>query len=292
VITFLKDFVQITHNYGKSVEELLGNFNSRVTGAYEPEFLKQNDYLNRFLRYQRTTLLSLAEEMKSKIVASLLTTNKIIQDGSREKIGVAKKELSELELQLAERDKSCKKLDASLVEGQEILAKIKVVNTSNQAQPSKTKQLQKLEGSKIFDAEKCMEVKTKINENSGKLDEITKRFNNRCQKGCALIKEMVSDLDTDECSRRRTLITSVRNVHNMLMEGYEMFTNKSDFDQQINAIKANHLELVIPSMPISWIDHPMEEPLSENYAEAFVAKLNNDSYEKYADNVNEDRYLL
>lgn len=113
-----------------------------------------------------------------------------------------------------------------------------------------------------------------------KFDEITKRFNTRCQKGCSNIKQLIVDLDADESSRRRTLITSVRNVHNMLMEGYEMFTNKNDFDSQINAIKASYLEIVVPSMPVSWIDHPVEEPYADVYGESFVAKLNNDSHEK------------
>jgi len=138
--------VQITFTYGKSVEDMFANFNNRVAGSFEAEFLRENDYVSRFLRYQRTTLLSLAEEMKNKIVTSLLTTNKIIQDGSKEKIVFAKKELSELEVMLMERDKCSKKLEASLAEGHDILAKIKAVNISTQPQPTKFKQIQKLEG--------------------------------------------------------------------------------------------------------------------------------------------------
>lgn len=125
-----------------------------------------------------------------------------------------------------------------------------------------------------------MELKQKLNENSMKFDEVTKKFNTRCLKGCSSIKQVIVDIDADESSRRRTLITSVRNIHNMLMEGYEMFTNKNDFDSQINAIKASYLEVVVPSMPVSWIDHPVEEPYADVYGESFVAKLNNDSHEK------------
>lgn len=146
MINCLRDFVQITYTYGKSVEDMFANFNNRVSGVYEAEFLRENDYVSRFLRYQRTTLLSLAEEMKNKIVTSLLTTNKIIQDGSKEKITFAKKELSELELLLMERDKCSKKLEVCLAEGHDILAKIKAVNISTQAQATKFKQIQKLEG--------------------------------------------------------------------------------------------------------------------------------------------------
>lgn len=129
---------------------MLVSFNNRVTAVYEQDFLKQNDYLTRFLRYQRTTLLSLAEEMKNKIVTSLLTTNKIIQDGSKERLTAAKKELGEIELLLVEREKYSKKLEASLTEGHDILSKIKAVNTSTQPVPTKTKQIQKFEGTVRF----------------------------------------------------------------------------------------------------------------------------------------------
>lgn len=142
--------MQLTFTYGKSVEDMLASFNNRVTAVYEQDFLKQNDYLTRFLRYQRTTLLSLAEEMKNKIVTSLLTTNKIIQDGSKERLAAAKKELGEIEVLLTEREKSSKKLEASLTEGQDILSKIKAVNTSTQPVPTKAKQIQKFEGTAWF----------------------------------------------------------------------------------------------------------------------------------------------
>lgn len=138
--------MQLTSTYGKSVEDMLASFNSRMASVYETEFLRHNDYLTKFLRHQRTTLVTLAEEMKNKIVTSLLTTNKIIQEGSKDRIATAKKELSELEVLLVEREKASKKLEASLTEGQDILSKIKAVNTSTQPVPTKAKQIQKFEG--------------------------------------------------------------------------------------------------------------------------------------------------
>lgn len=125
-----------------------------------------------------------------------------------------------------------------------------------------------------------MEIKTKQNENAAKFDEITKKLNSKNQKGCAMIKQILCEVDGDECSRRRTLITSVRNIHNMLTEGFQLFTTKNDFERDISAIKAGYLELVVTGMPVSWIEYPVVEPLSDPFSESFVSKLNNDSQEK------------
>lgn len=95
-------FTQST--YGKNIEDILNSFVSR-TSYFDQEFLRDNDYFLRFLRFQRQLYIGLSEEMKTKIILSVFNTSKIITDSNKDSISQCKKELADLDLFLAERSK-------------------------------------------------------------------------------------------------------------------------------------------------------------------------------------------
>ena len=94
----------IQSTYGKNIEDILNSFVSR-TSYFDQEFLRDNDYFLRFLRFQRQLYVGLSEEMKTKIVLSVFNTSKIITDSNRDSIAQCKKELADLDLFLVERNK-------------------------------------------------------------------------------------------------------------------------------------------------------------------------------------------
>ena len=86
----------------------MNSFVAKTSNAYDGEFLKENDYFIRFLRFQRQLYVGLSEEMKTKIVLSVQNTSKIITESNRDSIAAVRKELSEIDALMNDRSKQVK----------------------------------------------------------------------------------------------------------------------------------------------------------------------------------------
>ena len=89
-------------------------------------------------------------------------------------------------------------------------------------------------------------------------------------------------IDSDENSRRKTIITSIRNIQLMVIEGYETYSTRSDFEMRLKVKKNPYLELVLPKMPVSWVACPAEEPPFEEYLERSAHRISNEALDRYA----------
>lgn len=133
----------------------------------------------------------------------------------------------------------------------------------------------------VLQLEKYIELKLKRNEHSMRFDELTKRFNVKLKETTSKIAKLLQTLDQDENSRRRTLIISIRNIQSMIIEGYEVYSGKNDFESKLKWTKHNYLELIVPKMPLSWLDQPFREDYYDTHVDNFMHKLSNERNEKY-----------
>lgn len=238
------------------------------------QFLRENDYFARFLKFQRTLFLNLSEEMKTKIILSVTSTNKIIHDSSKELLTSCKRDLKEMELVTSEREKYVKSVDIISLEIRDILNKIRMLNSEKLQTPDrKPRQMGKFE-------DRLIELKLKRNELSIKFDEITAKMNSKMRESSQKIMKSLKAIDMDENSRRRTLIIGIRNIHNMVVEGYESYGSKNDFESKLKSFKPDYLEMVVPKMPISWVGVPYPEVGYEQFLENSNLRMNNDAWER------------
>lgn len=73
---------------------------------------------------------------------------------------------------------------------------------------------------------------------------------------------------------------SLRNIQSMVIEGYELFNNKHEYDSKLKEIKKDYLELVLNGVPISWITQYTEVPNFNQFIESSGIKYSNDITEK------------
>lgn len=90
----------------------------------------------------------------------------------------------------------------------------------------------------------------------------------------------IREVDTDENNRRRTLLISIRNIQSMVIEGYELFNNKHEFDAKLKETKRDYLDVVLSRMPASWIGVPYEEQSYQQFIENASVKYNSERSEK------------
>lgn len=98
----------IKNQYGKAIDAILTSFGNKTSTAFDPKFLKENDYFVRFIRFQRQLYLGLSEEMKTKIVMSVSNTSKIISASNKQSLADCRKEVAEMETVMQERAKITK----------------------------------------------------------------------------------------------------------------------------------------------------------------------------------------
>ena len=75
---------------------------------------------------------------------------------------------------------------------------------------------------------------------------------------------------------------SLRNIQSMVIEGYELFSNKHEYDTKLKELKKDYLELIIDKMPTSWISRYTEEPYFDQYLESARVKYSSDVTDKYS----------
>ena len=92
--------------------------------------------------------------------------------------------------------------------------------------------------------------------------------------------KLFNEIDQDENNRRRSLIISLRNIQSMVIEGYEMFSNKQEYDSKLKEVKKEYLELILDKMPTSWINQPVEEIYFDQFLETSTVKYTTDITEK------------
>lgn len=90
----------------------------------------------------------------------------------------------------------------------------------------------------------------------------------------------LQNIDNDENSRRRTIVTSLRNIQTMVIEGYEVYGNVHDIENILRTKKSPNLELVLQKMPVSWISSPQEELSYDDYIDQSSRKFSFESQEK------------
>lgn len=130
------------------------------------------------------------------------------------------------------------------------------------------------------DIEKLTELRSKRQELGSKFDELTKKVNLRFKEITTKIMKNIKSIDVDENSLRRTLIISIRNIQSMVIEGYDLYASKHNYESRLRTIKSDYLELVIPRMPISWVAVPHEELTFDKHIEDSGHKMKNEHHEK------------
>lgn len=66
----------------------------------------------------------------------------------------------------------------------------------------------------------------------------------------------------------------------MVIEGYELFNNKQEYDNKLKEMKKDYLELILDGMPISWIPQFSEVVYFDQFLESSGVKYSNDVTEK------------
>lgn len=133
----------------------------------------------------------------------------------------------------------------------------------------------------LFHKEKIAELKHKRYEFGLKFDESSIKVNQKLKDGTSKILKLFKEIDQDENNRKRTLMISLRNIQSMVIEGYEMFNNKHEYDSKLKEIKKDYLELILDGMPISWITQYTEVVHFDQFLETSGVKYSNDVTEKY-----------
>lgn len=143
----------------------------------------------------------------------------------------------------------------------------------------KTKPQTKIEGI-FWLQEKIAELKHKRYEIGLKFDEATAKLNHKLRDGTNKIFKLFREIDQDENNRKRTLLISLRNIQSMVIEGYELFNNKQEYDNKLKEMKKDYLELILDGMPISWIPQFSEVVYFDQFLESSGVKYSNDVTEK------------
>lgn len=135
---------------------------------------------------------------------------------------------------------------------------------------------------RLGDADKLAALKLKREELNQKYEEVNKKYNVKLRETTRRLMVNMQNIDNDENSRRRTIITSIRNIQLMVIEGYETYSTRSDFESRLKVKKNQYLELVLPRMPVSWVACPAEELAFEEYIERSSHRISNEAFDKYA----------
>lgn len=113
-----------------------------------------------------------------------------------------------------------------------------------------------------------------------KFDEATSKANKKMKEGFSKVLKLFREIDQDENNRRRTLMISLRNIQSMVIEGYEMYNNKNEYDLKLKEMKRQYLELVADRFPCSWIAQHSQEQYFDQYLETTGVKYSSDVTEK------------
>lgn len=100
------------------------------------------------------------------------------------------------------------------------------------------------------------------------------------EEGSKTILTLLKEIDSDENSRRRTMWISIRNIQSMVVEGYELLSNKHEYDAKLKLMKKDYLDVVLQKTPISWVGHPAEIPSFFEFLDSTSIKYSNESNQK------------
>lgn len=100
------------------------------------------------------------------------------------------------------------------------------------------------------------------------------------KSGTSKIQKLIQEIDGDENNRRRTLWISIRNIQSMVIEGYDMFSNKHEYDSKLKESKKDYLDVVVDNLPVGWIAQPYEILGFYEFLDSASVKYNNEVNEK------------
>lgn len=153
-----------------------------------------------------------------------------------------------------------------------------------QADPSpdgrRPRAIGKLEGRVEPDKEKIAELKGRRLELGNKFDETSTKMRRKFDEGSKTIMTLLKEIDNDENNRRRTMWISIRNIQSMVVEGYELFSNKHEYDAKLKLHKKDYIDVILPRTLVGWVGLPFEIPTFYDFLDSASIKYNNEANQK------------
>jgi hypothetical protein len=132
----------------------------------------------------------------------------------------------------------------------------------------------------LLSLEKIAEMKGRRLDLGGKFDDVSNKMRRRFEEGSNTILTLLKEIDNDENNRRRTMWISIRNIQSMVVEGYELFSNKHEYDAKLKLHKKDYIDVILPRTPVSWVGRPYEIPTFFDFLESASIKYNNEANQK------------